>query len=191
MLLQNWASERIGAAMKKHSAHTQLQDNLKREEKVYKKMAHKDRKRAPDGLYDIALDLLREEFQLSAVVLDKSKLNQLFSSGNGEMLSIWTSTITEEKVDSCWNDAMELQEEPESSGAEVATEEEDDEARRTCTAPLKKVIRQDMPGEQQGIVKRVLLEQQESLTDSLADLSAYAQGVLLRVGLQCFLVSPS
>ncbi|KAF9555650.1 hypothetical protein EC968_008797, partial [Mortierella alpina] len=115
----------------------QSEDALKKEEKLFRKMALKDRMRAPDGLYDIALDLLREEYQLSAVMLDIRRLNHLFSNGNNEMLSILISTITEDKANSCRNEAMELQE-ADSSGADVAAEEDDDEAHRTCRAPSKK-----------------------------------------------------
>ena len=106
------------------------------------------------------------------------------------MLSIWTRTINDEKVDTCWIEAVTLQGQQGRSdgpGADVTLEEEeDDEAHRTCTTALKNLFRQDMPGEQQEVVIRLVVEQQEILTDYMADLSAYAQGVLLKVRLHFF-----
>ena len=48
-----------------------FKESLRREEGVFKRMAKKERKRVPDGLRDIAVDLLREELHLSPIELDK------------------------------------------------------------------------------------------------------------------------
>ncbi|KAF9928164.1 hypothetical protein BGZ67_007112 [Mortierella alpina] len=150
MSLQNWANERISAARKKDSA-IQSQvflDALQREEVLYKRIAKKLRKRAPDGLHDITagllpkklrkrapdglhditVGLLREEHQLSAIDLDKSKINNLFQAGEEKdgLLSIWTRTINGEKMDTCWTNAVRLQGRSDGSGA-VTTEEEEEE----------------------------------------------------------------
>jgi hypothetical protein len=151
-------------------------------------MAKKERKRVPDGLRDIAVDLLREELHLSARDLDKSHISKLFDRSRGErgdsFLSIWTRSISSESVDACWTEAVRLQSNSEGSGADHDPEDKnEDDLHRTCTTSFKRIIRDDLPPDQQEVVKHLLLQQQENLTESMADLSFYAQGILMKVGL--------
>jgi hypothetical protein len=189
-LLEQWAKERVGAARKKHSADMESQafkESLRREEGVFKKMAKKERKRVPDGLRDIAVDLLREELHLSARDLDKSHISKLFDRSRGErgdsFLSIWTRSISSESVDACWTEAVRLQSNFEGSGADHDPEDKNnDDLHRTCTTSFKRIIRDDLPPDQQEVAKHLLLQQQDHLTESMADLSFYAQGILMKVG---------
>ncbi|KAF9943034.1 hypothetical protein BGZ70_006044, partial [Mortierella alpina] len=148
-------------------------------------MAKKERKRVPDGLRDIAADLLREELHLSPIDLDKSHISGLFKRSGGErddsLLSIWFRTISSESVETFWSEAARLQGQSEGSGVDVDPDEKNDDLHRTCTTALKRIIRDDLPADQQEVVKHLLLQQQESLTESMADLSVYAQGVLMKV----------
>ncbi len=163
-----------------------FKESLRREEGVFKKMAKKERKRVPDGLRDVAIDLLREELHLTARELDKSHISKLFDrykSGRGNsFLSIWIRSISSKIVDACWTEAVRMHGNSDGSGADHDPDDKnEDDLHRTCTTSFKRIVRDDLPPDQQEVVKHLLLQQQESLTGSMADLSLYAQGILMKV----------